>query len=91
LILWISDDQVMVDYYHRIAKKAAEHKLLVNYHGAYKPAGLHRKYPNVINREAVRGLEYNKFARPDGTTPEHAVSIPFIRMAAGPMDYTPAP
>lgn len=83
------DDQVMVNYYHRIAKKAAENKLLVNYHGAYKPAGLHRKYPNVINREAVRGLEYNKFARPDGTTPEHAVSIPFIRMAAGPMDYTP--
>lgn len=83
------DDQVMVDYYHRIAKKAAEHKLLVNYHGAYKPAGLHRKYPNVLNRESVRGLEYNKFSRPHGTTPEHAVSIPFIRMAAGPMDYTP--
>ena len=83
------DDQVMVDYYHRIAKKAAEHKLLVNYHGAYKPAGLHRKYPNVINREAVRGLEYNKFSQPHGTTPEHAVSIPFIRMAAGPLDYTP--
>jgi alpha-glucosidase len=83
------DDQVMVDYYHRIAKKAAENKILVNYHGAYKPSGLHRKYPNVINRESVRGLEYNKFSRPFGTTPEHAVSIPFIRMAAGPMDYTP--
>ncbi len=83
------DDQVMVDYYHRIAKKAAEHKILVNYHGAYKPSGLHRKYPNVLNRESVRGLEYNKFSRPYGTTPEHAVSIPFIRMAAGPMDYTP--
>jgi len=83
------DDQVMVDYYHRIAKKAAEHKLLVNYHGAYKPAGLHRKYPNVVNRESVRGLEYNKFSQPHGTTPEHAVSIPFIRMATGPMDYTP--
>ena len=83
------DDQIMVDYYHRIAKKAAEHKLLVNYHGAYKPSGLHRKYPNVINRESVRGLEYNKFSRPYGTTPEHAVTIPFIRMAAGPMDYTP--
>jgi len=83
------DDQIMVDYYHRIAKKAAEHKILVNYHGAYKPSGLHRKYPNVINRESVRGLEYNKFSRPNGTTPEHAVSIPFIRMAAGPMDYTP--
>ena len=83
------DDQIMVDYYHRIAKAAAEHQLLVNYHGAYKPSGLHRKYPNVINRESVRGLEYNKFAPPYGTTPEHAVTIPFIRMAAGPMDYTP--
>ena len=83
------DDQVMVNYYHRIAQAAAEHQLLVNYHGAYKPAGLHRKYPNVINRESVRGLEYNKFSRPYGTTPEHAVTIPFIRMAAGPMDYTP--
>ncbi len=83
------DDQVMVNYYHRIARAAAEHQLLVNYHGAYKPAGLHRKYPNVINRESVRGLEYNKFSRPYGTTPDHAVTIPFIRMAAGPMDYTP--
>ena len=83
------DDQVMVDYYHRIAKKAAENQILVNYHGAYKPSGLHRKYPNVINRESVRGLEYNKFSKPHGTTPEHAVSIPFIRMASGPMDYTP--
>ena len=83
------DDQVMVNYYHRIAKAAAEHQLLINYHGAYKPSGLHRKYPNVINRESVRGLEYNKFAPPYGTTPEHAVTIPFIRMAAGPLDYTP--
>jgi len=83
------DDQVMVNYYHRIAKAAAEHQLLVNYHGAYKPSGLHRKYPNVINRESVRGLEYNKFSIPHGTTPEYAVTIPFIRMAAGPMDYTP--
>jgi alpha-glucosidase len=83
------DDQLMVDYYHRIARKAAENKILVNYHGAYKPSGLHRKYPNVINRESVRGLEYNKFSMPHGTTPEYAASIPFIRMAVGPMDYTP--
>ncbi|MCF6223163.1 MAG: glycoside hydrolase family 97 protein [Flavobacteriaceae bacterium] len=82
------DDQVMVDYYHRISKAAAAHQLLVNFHGAYKPAGLHRKYPNVINREAVRGLEYNKFSK-KGTTPEYAVTIPFIRMIAGPLDYTP--
>jgi alpha-glucosidase len=83
------DDQWMVNYYHRIADAAARHKLLVNFHGAYKPAGLHRKYPNVINREAVRGLEYNKFSRPWGTTPGYACTIPFVRMVAGPMDYTP--
>lgn len=83
------DDQWMVNYYHRIADAAARHKLLVNFHGAYKPAGLHRKYPNVINREAVRGLEYNKFSRPWGTTPGYALTIPFVRMVAGPMDYTP--
>lgn len=82
------DDQWMVNYYHRIARAAANHHLMVNFHGAYKPAGLHRKYPNVINREAVRGLEYNKFSS-NGTTPGYAVTIPFIRMVAGPMDYTP--
>ena len=62
--------------------------MLINFHGAYKPAGLHRKYPNVLNREAVRGLEFNKFDK-EGTTPELAVTIPFIRMIAGPLDYTP--
>ena len=81
------DDQWMVDYYHRIAKAAAEHHLLVDYHGSYKPAGLHRKYPNVITREGLRGLEQSKWT--DEQTPEHNVTIPFIRMFAGPMDYTP--
>ncbi len=83
------DDQKMIDFYWRVAEAAAANKLLVNYHGAYKPAGLHRTWPNVVNREAVRGLEFNKFSKPDGTTPEHAATIPFIRMAAGPLDYTP--
>ncbi|UZR94064.1 glycoside hydrolase family 97 protein [Chondrinema litorale] len=83
------DDQKMVDFYYRIAKAAAEKKILVNFHGAYKPTGLNRTFPNVINQEAVRGLEYNKFSEPDGTTPDHAATIPFIRMLAGPMDYTP--
>ena len=83
------DDQVMVNYYHRIARAAAQHHLIVDFHGAFKPAGLHRLYPNVLNREAVRGLEYNKFSKPLGTTPEYALTIPFIRMLAGPMDYTP--
>jgi len=83
------DDQMMINFYTRMAEEAAKRKIHLNFHGAFKPAGLNRTYPNVLNQEAVRGLEYNKFARPDGTTPEHAVTIPFIRMVAGPMDYTP--
>ncbi|MEO0470125.1 MAG: glycoside hydrolase family 97 catalytic domain-containing protein [Bacteroidota bacterium] len=83
------DDQSMVEYYWRIAEAAADHKLLVNFHGAYKPTGMQRAFPNVINHEAVRGLEYNKFSKPHGTTPDHALCIPFIRMVAGYMDYTP--
>ena len=81
------DDQWMVNYYHKIAKEAAKRKLLVNYHGAYKPAGLRRTYPNVITREGVRGMEWNKWS--DVITPEHDLTIPFIRMVAGPMDFTP--
>ena len=81
------DDQWMVNYYWRIAEEAAKRKFLVDFHGSYKPAGLHRTYPNVITREGVRGLEWNKWS--DQSTPEMAVTLPFIRMFAGPMDYTP--
>lgn len=81
------DDQWMVDFYERIARAAAEHRLLVDFHGAYKPAGLSRRYPNVITREGVRGLENNKWSA--AVTPEHDLTIPFVRMVAGPMDYTP--
>ncbi len=81
------DDQQMVDFYYRIAEKAAKHKLLVDYHGCYKPTGLHRTYPNVVTYEGVKGLENLKWsALPD---PVHNVTIPFLRMVAGPMDYTP--
>ncbi len=81
------DDQPMVDYYWKVAEAAAQHRLLVDFHGAYKPAGLRRAYPNVLTREGVRGLEHSKWdSTPD---PEHNVTIPFIRMLAGPMDYTP--
>lgn len=82
------DDQRMVNFYWRTAEEAARRGILINYHGAYKPAGLSRTFPNVINREAVRGLEYNKFNRV-GTTPTYAVTIPFTRLLAGEMDYTP--
>lgn len=81
------DDQWMVNYYHRVAAEAANRHLLVDFHGSYKPAGLRRQYPNVISREGVRGLEQSKWS--DANTPDHNVTIPFIRMVAGPMDYTP--
>jgi len=81
------DDQPMVEYYWKVAEAAAERHLLVDYHGAYKPSGLRRAYPNVVTREGVMGLEHSKWsAQP---TPEHNVTLPFIRMVAGPMDYTP--
>ena len=81
------DDQKMVDYYWKVAKGAADHHLLVDFHGAYKPTGLRRAYPNVLTREGVLGLEHSKWI--DRPTPEHNVTLPFLRMLAGPMDYTP--
>jgi alpha-glucosidase len=77
----------MVDFYRRVAKKAAEHHLLLDFHGAYKPTGIRRTYPNLITREGVLGLEYCKWS--DRATPEHDCIIPFTRMLAGPLDYTP--
>jgi alpha-glucosidase len=81
------DDQKIVNYYWKIAAEAAKRKMLVDFHGAYKPAGLDRAYPNVLTREGVMGLEYSKWS--DSVTPEHDVTIPFTRMLAGPMDFTP--
>jgi alpha-glucosidase len=81
------DDQPMVEYYWRVAEAAAERQLLVDFHGAYKPTGLRRAYPNVITREGVLGLEHSKWNRQP--TPDHNVTLPYIRMVAGPMDYTP--
>ena len=81
------NDQWMVDYYWRVAKETAKRKMLVDFHGCYKPSGLRRAYPNIITREGVLGLEHSKWS--DNATPKHEVTIPFIRMFAGPMDYTP--
>jgi alpha-glucosidase len=82
------DDQLAVEFYERFAREAARYNLLVDYHGCSKPTGLHRTYPNLINYEAVRGNEYNKFSQ-QPVTPGHNLDIAFIRMLAGPMDYTP--
>lgn len=81
------DDQKMVDYYEKIAKECAKRKMLVDFHGSYKPAGLRRRYPNVITREGVHGNEQAKWS--DHITPSHRLTLPFTRMVAGPMDFTP--
>ena len=81
------DDQVAVASLYEIAKNAADYHLLVDYHGVFKPTGLQKTYPNVIGYEGVKGLENYKWAVED--QPRYVVSIPFIRMMAGPMDYTP--
>ena len=81
------NDQAMVRSYETIAETAAGYKLLVDYHGAFKPAGMERVWPNIINYEGVKGNEHNKWS--SDINPEHNLTIPFIRMAAGPMDFTP--
>lgn len=81
------DDQAMVNYYWKVSKAAASRHMLVDFHGAYKPCGLERTYPNMITREGVKGLEHNKWS--SDITPDHDCTLPFIRMFAGPMDYTP--
>lgn len=81
------DDQWMVNYYHEVVAKAAEHRMLVDFHGCYKPDGIERTWPNAITREGVKGLENNKWSY--DCNPEHDVTLPFTRMVAGPMDYTP--
>jgi alpha-glucosidase len=81
------DDQVAVASTYEIAKLAAEYKLLVDYHGVFKPTGLQRTYPNVVGYEGVKGMENVKWANED--VPRYDVTLPFIRNLAGPMDYTP--
>lgn len=81
------DDQGVVNFYERLAKEAAKHHLIIDFHAAYKPTGLDRTYPNILNYEAVQGLEWNKFSNVDILS--QATILPYTRMLAGPMDYTP--
>jgi len=82
------DDQEMVDFYYRCAETAVRYNLLIDYHGAYKPTGLNRTYPNVLNFEGVFGLEQLKWSAPEVDMVTYDVTMPFIRMLAGPIDYT---
>lgn len=81
-----SDDQFMVNWFWKLAEATARHKLLLNIHGAYKPTGIRRAYPNFMTREGVMGIEWARWT--DYITPEHNVRLAFTRMLAGPMDYT---
>jgi alpha-glucosidase len=81
------DDQEMVAFYQRAAAATAQRHLLLDLHGAYVPAGLERSYPNFITQEGVLGAEWNKMDR--RVTPQHNLMLPYTRMLAGPMDYTP--
>ena len=83
------DDQEIVDFVHRAAETCAKYNLILDLHGMYKPAGLNRTYPNVLNFEGVNGLEQMKWSTLDLDQVEYDVMIPFIRQVAGPMVYTP--
>ena len=80
------DDQKAVEMVYRIAESAARYRLMVDLHGMYKPTGLERTFPNVLNFEGVFGMEEYKWANPDIIT--YDVTFPYIRMSQGPVDYT---
>jgi alpha-glucosidase len=81
------DDQDGIKFYYDVAKEASENHLMVDFHGASKPWGIERTYPNILSYEAVLGAENNKVARRD--SPVDRTVFPFTRMVAGPLDYTP--
>ena len=82
------DDQYMVDFHRRAAETTAKYHMLADFHGSYKPTGLHRTYPNVINYEGVHGLETMKWSNASVDQVTYDVTVPYIRMMAGQMDYT---
>jgi alpha-glucosidase len=81
------DDQQMVAWYRHVAELAAQHHLMLDFHGAFKPDGIRRTWPNVVTREGVMGKEYLKWSA--RTSAVHNTTLPFTRMLAGPLDYTP--
>jgi alpha-glucosidase len=80
-------DQIMVNYFDKVCREAAKRHMLVDFHGDQKPASMTRTWPNLINTEGVRGMEWSKWSRE--SEPAHNVSLPFTRMFLGPLDFTP--
>lgn len=83
------DDQIMMEFMWKVAEECAKNHLMLDFHGCSKPSGLQRTYPNVLNYEAVFGLEQMRWSKPSVDHVTHDVTLPFTRMIAGPMDYTP--
>jgi alpha-glucosidase len=81
------DDQLLINFYHQLARETAQRKMLLDFHGSQKPATMTRTWPNLISTEGVRGLEWSKWSA--DANPPHNVTLPFTRMFLGPMDYTP--
>jgi len=81
------DDQPMVAFFHEMMRASAKHELMIDLHGAYRPTGLNRTWPQFLTQEGVLGAEYNKWSR--RITPTHNLTLPFTRMLVGPIDYTP--
>ena len=81
------DDQEMVAFFHDMMRASAKHELMIDLHGAYRPTGLNRTWPQYLTQEGVLGAEYNKWSR--RITPTHNLTLPFTRMLIGPIDYTP--
>lgn len=81
------DDQLLINFYHELARETARRRMLLDFHGAQKPATMTRTWPNLISTEGVRGMEWSKWSA--DANPAHNVTLPFTRMFLGPMDYTP--
>ena len=81
------DDQLLINFYHDLARETAKRKMLLDFHGAVRPATMTRTWPNLISTEGVKGMEWSKWSA--DSNPAHNVALPFTRMFLGPMDYTP--
>ena len=80
-------DQIMINYFDKVCREAAKRHMLVDFHGDQKPAVMTRTWPNLINTEGVRGMEWSKWSWE--SDPAHNISLPFTRMFLGPLDFTP--
>ena len=81
------DDQLLINFYHDLARETAKRKMLLDFHGAQRSATMTRTWPNLISNEGVKGMEWSKWSTE--SNPAHNVTLPFTRMFLGPMDYTP--